>query len=42
MRDDEQYTLPAREGIPVKRWLLIGDDFVLTGFREDKRKEKLS
>jgi len=36
MRDDEQYTLPAREGIPVKRPLLIEDNFVLTGFKEDE------
>jgi len=42
MSEDEQYALPAREGIPVKRRLLIGDDLVLTGFKEDEWKEKLS
>ena len=34
MSEDEQYKLLASDGMLVKRPLLIGDDFVLTGFRE--------
>ena len=31
---DEQLKLLATDGMLVKRPLVIGDDFVLTGFRE--------
>ena len=41
MSEDEQYTLLATDGMLVKRPLLVGDDFVLTGFKEDEWKEKL-
>ncbi len=41
MIEDEQYTLLATDGMLVKRPLLVGDDFVLTGFKEDEWKEKL-
>ena len=41
MSEDEQFALLATDGMLVKRPLLVGDDFVLTGFREDEWKEKL-
>ena len=41
MSEDEQYKLLASNGMLVKRPLLIGDDFVLTGFKENEWKEKL-
>ena len=41
MSDDEQYALLATDGMLVKRPLVIGDDFVLTGFREKEWEEKL-
>ena len=41
MNDDEQYQLLASDGMLVKRPLLIGDDFVLTGFKEEEWTEKL-
>lgn len=41
MSEDEQYALLATDGMLVKRPLVVGDDFVLTGFREKEWKEKL-
>ena len=41
MSEEEQYALLATDGMLVKRPLLVGDDFVLTGFREDEWKAKL-
>ena len=41
MSEDEQYALLATDGMLVKRPLVIGDDFVLTGFREKEWEEKL-
>ena len=41
MTEDEQLALLATDGMLVKRPLLVGDGFVLTGFREDEWKEKL-
>ena len=41
MSEDEQYALLATDGMLVKRPLLVGDDFVLTGFKENEWKEKL-
>jgi len=41
MTDDEQFTLLATDGMLVKRPLLVGDDFVLTGFKETEWAEKL-
>lgn len=34
MPDDEAYGLLATNGMLVKRPIVVGDDFVLTGFRE--------
>ena len=34
MSEDEQLKLLATDGMLVKRPLVIGDDFVLTGFKE--------
>lgn len=36
MSDDEQRELLASDGMLVKRPLLIGDDFVLAGFKEEE------
>ena len=41
MTEAEQLALLATDGMLVKRPLLVGDDFVLTGFKEDEWKEKL-
>lgn len=41
MSDDEQIALLATDGMLVKRPLVVGDDFVLTGFRENEWTEKL-
>ena len=42
MSEDEQLCLLATDGMLVKRPLVIGEDFVLTGFREKEWEEKLS
>ena len=34
MSEEEQYELLASDGMLVKRPLLVGDNFVLTGFKE--------
>ena len=36
MTEDEMLRLLATDGMLVKRPLLIGDDFVLVGFKEDE------
>lgn len=41
MSEQEQLDLLASEGMLVKRPLLIGDDFVLVGFKEEQWKETL-
>ena len=41
MTDDEMLDLLATDGMLVKRPLLAGDDFVLTGFREAEWAEEL-
>ena len=41
MSEDEQLALLATDGMPVKRPLVVGDGFVLTGFKEAEWKEKL-
>ncbi len=41
MSEDEQLTLLAGNGMLVKRPLVIGDDFILVGFKEEQWKEKL-
>ena len=42
MSEDEQFKLLASDGMLVKRPLLIGKDFVLTGFKEQEWLDKLS
>lgn len=41
MSEDEQFALLATNGMLVKRPMLIGDDFVLVGFREAEWAAKL-
>ena len=41
MSEEEQLALLATDGMLVKRPLLVGDDFVLTGFNEAEWAEKL-
>ena len=41
MTENEQLALLATDGMLVKRPLLVGDQFVLTGFREEEWKDKL-
>ena len=42
MTEDEMLKLLATDGMLVKRPLLIGDDFVLVGFKENEWVEKVS
>ena len=42
MTEDEQLALLAADGMLVKRPLVVGDGFVLTGFREAEWLEKLA
>ena len=35
MDEEEQLALLASDGMLVKRPILVGDDFVLVGFKED-------
>lgn len=41
MSEEEQFALLATDGMLVKRPILVGDDFVLTGFRQAEWEEKL-
>ena len=41
MSEEEQLKLLATNGMLVKRPLVVGDDFVLTGFREKEWEAKL-
>ncbi len=41
MSNDEQYELLSSNGMLVKRPLLIGDDIILIGFKEDDWREIL-
>lgn len=41
MSEEEQYSLLASDGMLVKRPILIGDDFVLVGFKEEDWKAAL-
>ena len=41
MSEDEQFALLATDGMLVRRPLVVGDGFVLVGFKEDEWKEKL-
>ena len=40
MSEDEQFALLASDGMLVKRPLVVGDDFVLTGFKEKEWLER--
>ena len=40
MSEDEQFALLATDGMLVKRPLLVGDDFALTGFKQTEWEEK--
>ncbi len=40
MTDEEKFALLATDGMLVKRPILVGEDFVLTGFREKEWEEK--
>ena len=41
MSEEEQIALLATDGLLVQRPILVGDDFVLTGFRQQEWDEKL-
>ena len=41
MSEEEQLLALAKDGMLVKRPILVGDDFVLVGFREGEWAEKL-
>ncbi len=41
MSEEEQLALLATDGMLVKRPILVGDDFVLTGFRQAEWETKL-
>lgn len=41
MSEEEQYELLATDGMLVKRPIVVGEDFVLTGFREKEWEENL-
>ena len=41
MSEEEQYQLLASDGMLVKRPLVVGEDFVLVGFREVQWQEQL-
>lgn len=42
MSEDEMLSLLASDGMLVKRPLLVGDDFVLVGFKEAQWSEKIN
>ena len=42
MTEEEQYALLATDGMLVKRPLVVGDTFVLTGFKEKEWEEYLA
>ena len=42
MSEDDQLSLLSTDGMLVKRPLVVGDDFVLTGFKEEEWTEKFS
>lgn len=41
MTEEEQLKLLATDGMLVKRPLVVGDDYVLTGFKEAEWKERM-
>lgn len=42
MTDEEKFELLATDGMLVKRPIVVGEDFVLTGFREKEWEEKFN
>ena len=42
MSEEEQYALLATNGMLVKRPIIVGEDYVLVGFKEKEYEEKLS
>ena len=42
MAEEEIYQLLATDGMLVKRPILVGEDFVLTGFKEAEWEEKVN
>lgn len=41
MTEGDQIKLLATDGMLVRRPLIVGNDFVITGFKEEEWKEKL-
>ena len=41
MSEEEQFALLASDGMLVKRPILVGDDYVLVGFRQEEWEEKV-
>lgn len=41
MTEEEQYEILSTDGMLVKRPVVVGDDFVLVGFKEKEWEEKL-
>ena len=41
MSEEDQIKLLATDGMLVKRPLMIADDFILTGFRENEWQDKM-
>ena len=41
MSEEEQFALLASDGMLVKRPILVGEDFVLVGFKEEQWAEKV-
>ena len=41
MSEEEQYAVLATDGMLVKRPIVVGEDFVLVGFKEKEWEEKL-
>ena len=41
MNENEQFALLASDGMLVKRPLVVGDGYVLTGFKEEEWSEKI-
>ena len=41
MSEEEQYDLLASDGLLVKRPILVGEDYVLVGFKEEQWSEKV-
>ena len=41
MSEEEQFALLASDGMLVKRPILVGDDYVLVGFKQEEWEEKV-